>query len=135
MRHLPMTSLASLRLYKISSFKHLSLSLRLKGSQNPFSHGDPGSMLRFLVPRVVSHSRRTFATISGPLSERMWTGIPLIGMASASVSMTPMALMFLAHGWPSTCRYTHRSASSGGYDPSLSQRRARLGCKSSHGIL
>ena len=50
-------------------------------------------MYKLFMPSPDSHWRRTLATISGPLSDRMKAGIPAKSMASASISMTPNALI------------------------------------------
>ena len=44
-------------------------------------------MYRVLAPTCVSQLRTTLAVISGPLSERMCSGMPRMSMASAMVSM------------------------------------------------
>jgi hypothetical protein len=50
-------------------------------------------MYKLFVPSPESHWRRTLATISGPLSDLMKAGSHSKSMASASVSMTPIALI------------------------------------------
>ena len=56
--------------------RKVQLSLPLKLSTYPFSHGDPGSMYRVFAPTFPSHSRTALAVSSGPLSERMCSGTP-----------------------------------------------------------
>jgi hypothetical protein len=52
-----------------------------------------GSIYKLITPSPDSSWRRTLATISGPLSDLMKAGTPSKSMASASVSMTSMALI------------------------------------------
>src|SRR5690348_3463377 len=41
-------------------------------------------MYRLFVPNPASHCLSTLATISGPLSDRMWLGVPSNSIASAN---------------------------------------------------
>ena len=62
--------------WNISRSSSPSLSLPLKLSTHPFSHGDPGSIYRVLAPAPPSHSRTALEVNSGPLSGRMCPGTP-----------------------------------------------------------
>ena len=71
----------------VTSFiRHSSRNFPLKLSQYPFSHGLPGSMYNVPVPRFPSHWRNFWATNSGPLSDRMCSGIPRHSITSDNVS-------------------------------------------------
>ncbi|KQS79900.1 hypothetical protein ASG32_24925 [Methylobacterium sp. Leaf361] len=65
----------------------------MKLSQYPFSHGDPGAMYWICEPVLATHLRNAFEIISGPLSQRMCSGMPCRHIASASASITPTLLM------------------------------------------
>ncbi|KQP88975.1 hypothetical protein ASF55_04340 [Methylobacterium sp. Leaf119] len=48
----------------------------MKLSQYPFSHGEPGAMYWICYPVFATHLRSAFEIISGPLSQRMCSGMP-----------------------------------------------------------
>jgi hypothetical protein len=66
-----MTTFASASVWKISPFSSSSRSFALKLSQQPFSHGLPGSIYAAVAPTAAIHFLTAFATNSGPLSDLM----------------------------------------------------------------
>ncbi len=56
-------------------------------------------MKRVCTPSLSSHFRTGFAVNLGLLSERMYSGIPLVMNRSASLSMTRWEVIFLFHGY------------------------------------
>ena len=91
--HIPITICASLSEQKIFWRSHSSLSLPLKLSQYPFSQGDADAMYWIRETVLATYLRSDFEIISGPLSQRMCSGMPWRHIASASASMTPRLLM------------------------------------------
>ena len=57
--------------------RNSSLSFPLNDSTYPFSQGLPGSMNMAFTPRFDNHPLTALEVNSGPLSERMCSGIPL----------------------------------------------------------
>ncbi len=54
---------------------------------------EPGAIYWICEPALATHLRNAVETISGPLSQRMCSGMPCRHMASASASITPSLLM------------------------------------------
>ena len=95
---------------KISPFKHSS-AVSVEALAIPVSQGFPGSMYSVPVLNLASRSLSSFATNSGPLSERIYSGIPRNNITSTSASITPSSQAFLPHGPPRIRQNIRRSAS------------------------
>ena len=63
------------------------------GYVEPFSQGEPGSMNSVVTPSSASQSRTALATNSGPLSERMCSGMPYSRKRSARIQSTSLAVI------------------------------------------
>jgi hypothetical protein len=98
---------ASKRSFRV---KNSSRNFPLKLSQYPFSHRLPGSMYNILVPSFPSQFRNSPAIYSGPLSERMCSGIPRTNITSAKPLDYLQTPQSPRHATPSTPAYTRRSA-------------------------
>ncbi len=68
--------------------EELIRSLKLNLLQKAFSQGLPGSMESVFAPVSANHFRRSFATNSGPLSERICSGTPCNTIKSGSDPIT-----------------------------------------------
>ena len=141
---------------KISHDSSSSRNLPLKLSTYPFSQGLPGSIYAVLAPTPVIQPFTAIAANSGPLSDRMCTGVPRAMNRSASTSMTSTAFSWrptriakasrvnssttfsVRNLRPSRVRsstksyaqtWFGRSGRSRTQEPSFSQRRPRFGCR------
>ncbi len=70
----------------------LIAKLAIEALTVPVLHGEPGAMYWICVPTLLTHLRSAFEIISGPLSQRMFSGMPCRHIASASASITPTLL-------------------------------------------
>ncbi len=62
----------------------------------PFCQGFPGAMCLLVTPCSVSHSPRSWAMNSGPLSLRRIVGLPKVSNAALSTAFTSMDVKAVA---------------------------------------
>ena len=87
------TACACCALWNHSAFRTSRLSVPLKRSLYPFSHGLPEYICSDLMPTLRSHSQGCAATNSGPSSERMNSGFSCFINNGYRASRTSFALI------------------------------------------